>query len=133
MKNYHFILIVAILSFIISCNNREVLDKEDNIPQYSNVTYELYPTTNMWIFIKLDTRNGKMRLVQFSINDDDKRFETVLNNRALVSVDKEVNGRFKLQPTQNIYTFILLDQIEGRTWQVQWSFDEKERFVIPIN
>ena len=133
MKNYHFILIVAILSFIISCNNREVLDKEDNITQYSNVTYELYPTTNMWIFIKLDTRNGKMRLVQFSINDDDKRFETVLNNRALVSVDKEVNGRFKLQPTQNIYTFILLDQIEGRTWQVQWSFDEKERFVIPIN
>lgn len=133
MKNYHFILVVAMLSFIVSCNNDETLNNKEDIPQYSNVTYELYPTTNMWNFIKLDTRNGKMRLVQFSINDDDKRFETVLNNKALVSVDKEVNGRFKLQPTQNIFTFILLDQIDGETWQVQWSFDEEKRLVIPIN
>ena len=33
--------------------------------------------------------------------------------------------RFKLYPTQNIYTFLLLDTINGRTWQVQWSLDNK--------
>ena len=33
---------------------------------------------------------------------------------------------------QNIYNFILLDQIDGRVWQVQWSFKANERFVIPI-
>lgn len=30
-------------------------------------------------------------------------------------------GRFTLYPTQNVFTFILLDQIDGRMWQVQWS------------
>lgn len=41
--------------------------------------------------------------------------------------------RFKLFPTQNIYNFILLDKIDGKTWQVQWSFDEANRAVLPIN
>jgi hypothetical protein len=55
-----------------------------------------------------------------------------LNEIELVYNDEEVNGRFKLEPTQNIYNFILLDQIDGRVWQVQWSFKANERFVIPI-
>ena len=42
------------------------------------------------------------------------------------------NGRFKLYPTKNTYTFLLLDVKLGRTWQVQWSFEANERFVIPI-
>lgn len=29
-------------------------------------------------------------------------------------------------------TFILLDQINGRTWQVQWSLEPEKRIVIPI-
>ena len=56
-----------------------------------------------------------------------------LNPNALVANDKKVNGRFELYPTQNIYNFILLDKIDGKTWQVQWSFDEENRAVLPIN
>lgn len=43
------------------------------------------------------------------------------------------NGRFTLYPTNNIYNFILLDQIDGRMWQVQWSLKEKNRGLIPID
>lgn len=49
----------------------------------------------------------------------------------LVDKEEEKNGRFFLYPTTNIYNFILLDQIDGRTWQVQWG-KEGERGVLRI-
>ena len=39
------------------------------------------------------------------------------------------NGRFKLYPTGNNYNFIMVDVIDGRTWQVQWNIDENKRIV----
>ena len=39
------------------------------------------------------------------------------------------NGRFKLYPTDNTYNFIMVDVIDGRTWQVQWNIDENKRIV----
>ena len=39
------------------------------------------------------------------------------------------NGRFKLYPTGNMWNFIMVDVIDGRTWQVQWSTKENERIV----
>ena len=47
--------------------------------------------------------------------------------------EEEENGRFTLYPTTNTFNFILLDQIDGRTWQVQWSFEKKKRMILPIN
>ena len=93
--------------------------------------YRLFPTQNMWTFIKLNTRNGLMWQVQFDVQSDN-RGVTYLNLIPLVSKEKEVNGRFTLYSTQNIYTFILQDQLEGKTWQVQWSMDAKNRGIIPI-
>lgn len=91
----------------------------------------MYPTSNIWTFIKLDTRNGKMWQVQFSIEDDEYRFECPLNLHSLVHGD-ETSGRFELYPTQNIYNFILLDGVTGKTWQVQWSTEPEKQAVIPI-
>ncbi len=95
------------------------------------VIYRLFPTQNMWTFIKLNTRNGQMWQVQFDV-EGDNRLETFLNIASLVSKEKEANGRFMLYSTQNIYTFILLDQLDGKMWQVQWSIEFKERLIIPI-
>ena len=39
------------------------------------------------------------------------------------------NGRFKLYPTGNMYNYIMVDVIDGRTWQVQWNIDEDKRLV----
>lgn len=75
--------------------------------------YKLYPTTNMWTFLKLDTRNGRIWQVQWSF-EDDKRFETALSLYSVVWKDEEVNGRFILYPTTNNYNFIMLDQINGK-------------------
>ena len=98
--------------------------------EISSPTYILVPTENMWIFIKLNTRNGQMWQVQFSMEDN--RQETWLNPLKLVEESEEKFNRFILYPTKNTWTFILLDQIDGRTWQVQWSTEEKERALFPI-
>ena len=97
----------------------------------SSVTFRLFSTRNMYTFIKLDTRNGKMWQVQWSNKGREYRFESTLSDISQVNKDEEKNGRFFLYPTANIYTFILLDQIDGRTWQVQWG-KEDERLLIPI-
>ena len=101
-----------------------------NISSDSAVTYRLFSTRNMYTFIKLNTRNGQIWQVQWSIKNN--QFETVLSNISRVGKDEEKNGRFFLYPTTNIYTFILLDQIDGRTWQVQWSTESSDRMVIRI-
>lgn len=90
--------------------------------------YLLYPTTNIYTFLKLDTRNGKIWQVQYSM--DDNEFELVLNSRELVTAGKP--GQFALYPTTNNWTFLLLDTINGDVWHVQWSQEAENRGIIPI-
>ena len=101
-----------------------------NISTDNTVVYRLFATTNTYNFIKLNTRNGQMWQVQWSTKDN--TFEVPLSLTSRVSSEEEKNGRFFLYPTTNIYNFILLDQIDGRAWQVQWSIEEKNRMVIRI-
>lgn len=125
---------------LTSCKNEneeKMLEKIDRIESYvvrsslAEPGYKLYPTQNMWNFLKLDTRSGKINIVQFSVEADNKRFEYILSD--VSRAENEIPGRFILQPTQNMYNFIMLDQLSGQTYQVQWSFDEDKRFVLPIN
>ena len=97
----------------------------------SSVVYRLFSTKNNYNFIKLNTRNGKMSQVQWG-TESKYRFETTLSDTPLVSEEEEKNGRFFLYPTTNSYNFILLDQIDGKTWQVQWSIEKEDRMVIRI-
>ncbi len=39
---------------------------------------------------------------------------------------------YQLFPTQNMWTFILLDQLNGKMWQVQWSMELENRGIILI-
>lgn len=98
-----------------------------------NGAYELYPTTNRWTFIKLDTRDGRMWLVQYSVESDEYRFEVPLNREPLASGDNKMAGCFALYPTENMWNFILLDRNDGRTWQVQWSQEPEHQMIVPIN
>lgn len=99
----------------------------------STSNFKLYSTANMYNLLKLDTRNGKIWQVQFSVTDDAPRVVIPLNQVDLSSDNGKTVGRFSLHPTQNMYNFILLDQIDGSTWQVQWSFEKNTRGIIPIN
>lgn len=127
------ILLAIVLLFTTTSYAQSELETDNNskINELA-VTYRLYPTQNMWNFIKLNTRTGQMWQVQFDA-EGSARFETNLNYLPLVENEKQIDNRFKLYPTQNTWNFILLDQIDGKTWQVQWAMEAENRVVIPIN
>ncbi len=96
--------------------------------------YQLFKTQNMWTFLKLDTMTGRIWQVQYSVKGNEYRFETALDlNIRILTPKDQICGRFTLYPTDNMYNFLLLDQIDGRCWQVQWSTEPKNRGVIAIN
>lgn len=95
--------------------------------QNPNVPYRLFGTRNIYTFLKLDTRDGRIWQVQWGSTNE--RFTAPLNVIPVVS--GSAPGRFTLYPTTNIYTFLLLDQETGDTWHVQWG-NVDERFVARI-
>jgi hypothetical protein len=93
--------------------------------------FKLYPTENMWTFLELDSATGLIWQVQYTVNDKDKRFKKVLNDIVLNN-NEQVNGRWKLYPTQNMYQFLLVDVMFGNVIQIQWSTEENGRFIIGV-
>lgn len=130
MKTQFLTLTFALFSIFSFAQNPT---KQSNIIQQKseNAIYQLFPTQNIWTFIKLDTRNGKMWQVHFSVSGENKG-ELVLNSLPLISEANETKGRFTLYPTENMYNFLLLDQIDGTVVQVQWSFDVKKRGIVSV-
>ncbi len=96
----------------------------------SMTAYELYPTQNIYTFLKLNTMTGQISQVQYSLDDDGARIEVPVNTASLVSEGREKKDRFKLQPTHNMYNFLLLDQVTGQVWQVQWHIEPEKRGII---
>ena len=145
MKRFIILVMCTVAIVITSCNNNGKVDSElshkDSVflnklksiqRQVQKDVYKLYQTKNMYTFLELNTVTGQIWIVQWSI-EDDKRFSYVLDtNERITEKEKPVPGRFSLHSTENIYNYILLDNINGRCWQVQWSFDEDKRLVLPI-
>jgi hypothetical protein len=125
-----FFLTIITLTTISSYAQSTSDTPSQNISTDSNVEYRLFGTKNMYTFIKLNTKNGQMWQAQWSTKGNE--FETPLSLITRVTKEDEKNGRFFLYPTTNIYNFILLDQIDGRVWQVQWSAEPNDRIVLPI-
>lgn len=140
MKKSILLFLSFFLLMIVGCVNdtqdADSISNECVTEQYIQTNeverFKLFPTQNMWTFIKLDTQTGQMWQVQYSLKSEKERFEYNLNSHSLVTNGKKVNGRFELYPTQNIYNFILLDRIDGQVWQVQWSFVAENRLIVPV-
>ena len=120
-------MLLLLLSFTIISTS--IVGCSAEIPN-TNSVYELYPTTNMYNFLKLNTSDGRITKVQYGINNDNARFESTINSIPLVEASQAQNGRFKLYPTQNMYTFLLLDTNNGKTWQIQWSLEQENCGIV---
>jgi hypothetical protein len=130
----NFIAFILLLCALSSCGQNQIKQtkKSEQNVVLGNEIYQLFPTQNYWTFIKLNTRNGKMWQVHFSVGDDKNTGDIALNSIPLVTEEKEINGRFTLYPTENMYNFLLLDQIDGTVVQVQWSVDAKNRGIVSV-
>ena len=92
----------------------------------------LFPTQNIHIFLKLNTCTGEVSMVQYSLEGKECEVKIKSYKYPLVTKEEQSNGRFYLYPTTNIYNFLLVDQIDGRVWQVQWNFEESKRMLTRI-
>ncbi len=93
--------------------------------------YKLYPTENIYNFLKLDTQTGRIDQIQWSL-DSKKEFSSSLNREDLSTSWSETANSFELYPTQNMYQFILLDKATGRAWHVQWGLSDNKRWIKRI-
>lgn len=91
--------------------------------------FKLYKTENIHIFLKLNTATGQIDLLQWSL-EEGKEFTVALNREDLSLFGHA--GTFELYPTQNMFQFILLDKLLGRTWHVQWGIEEEKRWIKRI-
>lgn len=131
MKKIFILFFLCIISFVstnaqISTPNTKTTVASPD----SNVNFRLYQTNNRWTFLKLDTRTGIIMHVQYSTEGDAMQYE--LNSIPLAEGEDAKSGRFFLYPTENTFNFILLDQIDGRVWQVQWNIDRDKRGIWRI-
>lgn len=99
-------------------------------PQRVEAKFRFFKTENTWNFLELDTQTGKVWQVQFSVDSDANRVKIPINTEVLAKEGKA--GRFTLYPTKNMYNFILLDQDNGKSWQVQFATDNNQ-MIKPIN
>ncbi|QDH77869.1 hypothetical protein FKX85_01930 [Echinicola soli] len=133
MKKIYLTFLFALTSVIVCAQSAITKNQTENNQQPAeNSVYQLFPTQNIWTFLKLNTRNGNIWQVHFSISEDGSQGELPVNTLSLVSEERQVNGRFTLYPTENIYNFLLLDQIDGQIYQVQWSTEEDKRGLVDV-
>lgn len=132
MKKFCLFVVIALSLMAPVLAQTDVKISRPEFSQSPTAKYRLFPTQNIWTFIKLDTSNGKLWVVQFSMNHEN-RFEVPLSTTPRCSTDGAKNGRFTLYSTSNIYTFIMLDQTSGKLWQVQWGNRNEDLMVMNIN
>ena len=134
MKYLVLLVYMMLATQMISAQSQDTVTSLNDVDEevINEENFKLYPTQNTFTFLKLDTRDGTILQVQWS-HKEANRFESYLNVFPLVSEEEKRPNRFILYPTQNIWTFVLLDQINGNTWQVQWSTDYNDRLILPIS
>ena len=95
------LILLGILCFASPAFAQSLADSDNDVVENSAPKYQLFPTQNMWNFIKLNTANGRMWQMQYDVQGDD-RFDSFLNYKALAEDEEEFNGRFTLYPTENM-------------------------------
>lgn len=101
--------------------------------QRLDVRYRLFDTENMWTKLLLDTKTGRVWQVAFTVEESGVRAKLPINTKVLENEGKSQNGRFTLYPTDNMWTFILVDQENGNLWQCLFGLKSGSfRGILPI-
>jgi hypothetical protein len=121
------------LALIVTMTVLPLFAGEDNqLPEPSqrvDAKFRLYRTRNIFTFLKLDTSTGQVWQVQWGMKSGERWYAPV---NGVPLADGKQNGRFTLVPTTNIFNQLLIDQEDGRVWQVQWAQNKGEALAVPI-
>lgn len=105
---------------LISINN--VLLEHLEINTSLKNRFKLYQTDNIYTLLELDSKTGRIKQVQWSLESDNEGSVTINDNDLAYGMGYG-SGSFELYPTKNMYQFILIDKTDGRKWHVQWGME----------
>lgn len=110
--------------------NNELLNRLDINTSLKN-RYKMYQTENIYTFLELDTKTGKIKQVQWSLESDNEG-TWIINDNDLSFGEGYGSGSFELYPTKNLYQFLLIDKTDGRKWHIQWGMGDNKRWIRRI-
>lgn len=76
-------------------------------------TYKFYQTDNIHNQLRLNSKTGEVHQIQ----DDGQKFLV----HSASTPDNEKPDRYNMYKTENLWTYILLDNFSGKLWQCQYS------------
>ena len=120
--------LLEIKASIMQVQQKVDLMEEQKAQQPSSTNYVLYPTPNVWNYLRLNVHTGQIDHVQYAL-DDEHRFIEVVNPENFSNGE---NSSFELHQTPNTAIFLLFDKSDGRVWQVIWHINKEKRSIIPI-
>jgi|SRR5215471_3702395 len=121
----------SIVVALLVCTNVAFADAPElNATQNPNALYRLFSTHNVYNLLLLNTMNGSIQRVQWG-GQNGNTFAAPLPKCPGATQSAQA-GRYTLQSTQNVWTFILLDQNTGSSWYVQWSVKGDNDFCLPV-
>lgn len=94
--------------------------------------WKLYPTTNIYNSLLLDTCTGAITIVQWSLESDTEFKVKLCDSLLWESDDSSIIGRFELYATPNMYQFVMINTINGDAYHVQWGTDSGHRWIRKI-
>ncbi len=125
-----FLLMSVVWHEPIAAQDQQTAVTSAPVQQRLDVRFRIFPTENIWTLLLLDTTNGLLWQMQYALSDSAPAGRFVINSQPLATGTDAKPGRFTLYATHNIYNFVLLDQENGRAWQVQWSQNAKHRGIV---
>ena len=127
MKKLLILFMASMMSVLVLA-----FDETTQYSQNPNAVYRLFSTQHPHVFLRLDTRNGKMDVVNWSPAPKLNTYSTLSSEDLLPEGEEPQPGRFTLYSALQVTCFILLDQVNGNMWQVQWTQEGKNSKIIPI-
>ena len=120
-------------------NWSNLLNKQQNLSriQRMDAPFQLFQTRNHWIYLMLDTTNGRIWQIHWGFETEERksvfRGKIPINTVSLITKGERKPGRFTLYPTTNMWHYLLLDQETGNVWECQFSVDKPlYRFIQPL-
>lgn len=126
------ILTLMLIPFVSISQTNNTTDLAKQIAVMNNIAqnqrYKIYPTTNMYNFLRLDTKTGKVDMVQWSMERNNEGSVAINDADLTLGSNEYTVGSFELISTDNFYTFLLLDKKKGNVYHLQWGFEEENRW-----
>lgn len=91
--------------------------------------FKLYPTENIYTFLELDTKTGRVWQLQWDMDSDNEGGLPIVDFDLVAEDDSYGSNVFELYPTKNIFQFILVNKVNGQAWHLQWGMENTNRWV----